>query len=205
MRDCYVYLDYSCCGAEFSTYLHLNGNYYFRTEFVESILATSGGGSVTTLPQSQEQLQVEVQQLASSKQQQYRAVENYITAVSYADCIFTPLYEERVYVDGVDSNFDVEECALDQSGFVDYTHESYMAAEWNKESNPKSYLYDSICRLDMLLAANLPLPPTRDRYDYVCIVCMYVCTKLASTSCASFHLSGYSRQVYEISYKKHLQ
>lgn len=162
MRDCYVYLDSSCCGAEFSTYLHANGNYYFRTEFVESILATSRGNSVTTSPQSQEQLQVEMQQSASNKQ--YRAVDSYIKAVSYADCIFTPLYEERVYVDGVDSNFDVEECALDQSGFVEYTHESYMSAEWNKESNPKSYLYDSICRLDMLLAANLPLPPSRDRY-----------------------------------------
>lgn len=164
MRDCYVYLDCSCCGTDFSTYLHLNGNYYFRSDFLNSILASESCYDLKTTPQLQEQLQVQIPSSLSTYHTQYLAVENYMKAIAFADCIFTPLFEERVYVDGVDSNFDVEESALDQSGFVDYTtYESYVAAEWNTESNPKAYLFDSICRTDMLLAANLPIPPTRDR------------------------------------------
>ena len=164
MRDCYVYLDYSCCGTKFSTYLHLNGNYYFRSDFVNAILESESSNAVISTPQLQEQLQLSNQQPNNSvTYYQYLTVENYMKAIAFADCIFTPLFEERVYVDGVDSNFDVEESALDKSGFVDYTHESYTASEWNTESNPKAYLFDSICRTDMLLAANLPIPPTRDR------------------------------------------
>ena len=147
MRDCYIYLDYSCSGSEFSTYNHINGNYYFRSDFLNMI--TSDKNNVIL---SDEQ-----------RQREYMAIENHIKAIAFADCIFTPLYEERVYLNGSESNFDLEESSLDKSGFVNITHESYMADEWNNVANPKSYLHDAFCRLDMLLAANLPQPENRER------------------------------------------
>ena len=136
LRDCYVYLDYSCSSAEFRSYKHINGNYYFDSDFLISLIGDTNN--------------------EREHDSRHLAIGNYLKVIQHADCMFTPVYEPKVILNEFESNFDLEESALQNSGIVEYTHESYTSPQWNDVSHPNSYLHDCFCRLDMLLSSALP-------------------------------------------------